>query len=151
MIIFDLDGTLTDCSHRQHLVHNLTRGVKPQWDEFFARCVDDKPVRPIIDIFRALVLEHKKILRIWSGRSSEVRQQTHDWLDRHVGVWNWNLMLRMRPEGNHTPDEQLKEQWLNIELGLGANIEMVFDDRDKVVAMWRRHGIICAQVAPGDF
>jgi hypothetical protein len=26
-----------------------------------------------------------------------------------------------------------------------------FDDRDKVVKMWRDNGIICFQVAPGDF
>lgn len=30
-------------------------------------------------------------------------------------------------------------------------IAMVFDDRDKVVAMWRRQGLTCLQVAPGDF
>lgn len=151
MIIFDLDGTLADCSHRQYLVHNLTRGVKPQWDEFFAACVHDKPVRPVIDVFLALLNERKTEVRIWSGRSSQVRWDTRCWLDSHIGVWNWDLMLRMRPEGDHMPDEQLKEQWLKIELGLGTRIEMVFDDRDKVVAMWRRHGIICAQVAPGDF
>jgi hypothetical protein len=27
----------------------------------------------------------------------------------------------------------------------------VFDDRDKVVKMWRENGINCFQVAPGDF
>ena len=28
---------------------------------------------------------------------------------------------------------------------------LVFDDRDRVVAVWRKHGIRCCQVAPGDF
>jgi len=28
---------------------------------------------------------------------------------------------------------------------------MVFDDRDKVVNMWRENGIPCLQVAPGNF
>ena len=27
----------------------------------------------------------------------------------------------------------------------------VYDDRDKVVAMWRRNGVACFQVAEGDF
>jgi hypothetical protein len=28
---------------------------------------------------------------------------------------------------------------------------MVFDDRNQVVKMWRERGIVCAQVAEGDF
>ena len=32
-----------------------------------------------------------------------------------------------------------------------ARLVMVFDDRDRVVNMWRRNGVVCAQVAPGDF
>lgn len=30
-------------------------------------------------------------------------------------------------------------------------INVDLDDRDKVVAMWRRHGLTCVQVAPDDF
>jgi hypothetical protein len=28
---------------------------------------------------------------------------------------------------------------------------ILFDDRNKVVAMWRREGLTCAQVVPEDF
>ena len=28
---------------------------------------------------------------------------------------------------------------------------LVFDDRQRVVDMWRRNGIQCCQVAPGDY
>jgi hypothetical protein len=50
-------------------------------------------------------------------------------------------------------DDELKEMWLDEEFpGEGINeIECVFDDRDKVVNMWRKRGIPCFQVAPGDF
>jgi hypothetical protein len=50
-------------------------------------------------------------------------------------------------------DDSLKEMWLDEEFPGERiqEIECVFDDRDKVVAMWRRRGIPCFQVAPGDF
>jgi hypothetical protein len=33
----------------------------------------------------------------------------------------------------------------------GCGLMAVFDDRDKVVAMWRRNGVACFQVAEGNF
>ena len=58
----------------------------------------------------------------------------------------------MRTDGDYTPDDELKEFWLNKLNGGGfSRLVAVFDDRNKVVAMWRRHGVRCFQVAPGDF
>jgi hypothetical protein len=47
----------------------------------------------------------------------------------------------MRPIGDHTPDDELKERWLKEALAEGKTIEYVFDDRPKVVRVWRKHGI----------
>ena len=57
----------------------------------------------------------------------------------------------MRPIGSNTPDEVLKKQWLDEELNAGEEIMCVFDDRDKVVKMWRDNGILCMQVNYGNF
>lgn len=66
----------------------------------------------------------------------------------------------MRPIGDNTPDEILKERWLNERcadlitaimedrIPIKHDIEFVFDDRPKVVRMWRRRGVFvfnCAQ------
>ena len=58
----------------------------------------------------------------------------------------------MRRAGDFTPDEVLKRKWYE-ELGSHdkARLVAVFDDRDKVVAMWRSIGVACFQVAPGKF
>jgi len=45
----------------------------------------------------------------------------------------------------------LKKQWLDEELNTGEEILCTFDDRDKVVKMWRDNGITCMQVNYGDF
>ena len=61
-------------------------------------------------------------------------------------------MLRMRKQGDYTPDEVLKKQWFD-ELSTHDRMRLmcVFDDRDKVVKMWRDEGVACFQVAPGEF
>ena len=60
----------------------------------------------------------------------------------------WDRRLKMRPIGDSTPDDVLKERWLDEALAQGKNIDFVFDDRPKVIRMWRRRGIFvfnCAQ------
>lgn len=50
------------------------------------------------------------------------------------------------------PDEKLKRLWLNeMSQADRSRLTAVFDDRDKVVAMWREAGVPCFQVAPGEF
>lgn len=157
-IIFDLDGTLADCEHRRHLV---TKDRKdPQWEEFFLRCKHDTVIQPVREVFWALdhwqddgLKAHD--IRIWSGRSELVRNETIgwilDWLTCETKRFQSNEYLRMRPLGNTEPDDVLKERWLLEHKRFGWTPDLVFDDRKKVVDMWRRYGIMCAQVAPGDF
>jgi len=173
LYIFDLDGTLALIEHRRHLVERcancddkgvtgsgatcfvcggVTRG--PDWPAFFAACVRDEPNWPVISAMRALLKSGADIW-IWSGRSAVVMNETLDWLHRWVcgdEIDADELQLMMRSEGDHTPDEQLKAGWLD---GLSEfdrrRLVAVFDDRDKVVAMWRARGVACFQVAPGSF
>ncbi len=151
MIIFDLDGTLADIEHRRPLVDKTRRGG-PQWEEFFAECVRDEPVWPIIVLYRALHFSGVRI-EIWSGRSETVRQQTEAWLLCHVFGEHRTFVspLRMRPAGDTTPDAELKELWLDRALARGDAIDLVIDDRRRVVDMWRRRGIVCLQCAEGNY
>lgn len=151
LYIFDLDGTLSIATHRQHLV----QCDKPDWPAFFAACVDDQPNLPVIRTLQSLRKSGAECW-IWSGRSDEVRTQTVDWLSAQgIGLWNWPFppeRFRMRKAGDYTPDDKLKAQWLSeIEPPEYSRLTAVFDDRDKVVAMWRAAGIPCFQVAQGAF
>jgi len=74
------------------------------------------------------------------------RRDTIDLLDAFNVPYNH---LRMRAAGDFTADEELKRQWIQ-EYKL-EDIICVFDDRTKVVNMWRDLGLTCFQVAPGDF
>ena len=140
--VFDLDGTLANLDHRRHLVAGLTK----DWDAFFAACIDDAPIQPAIDLFLTLANTGFDHIEIWSGRSDVVRRATELWLERE-GI-SRTYLAYMRPAGDHRPDEVLKRHFL---ADRKMRPDVVFDDRKKVVDMWRAEGITCFQVAPGDF
>lgn len=178
LYIFDLDGTLALIEHRRHLVEPRCKacqgesvnydeirfcnncrnsgkepGFTPDWDAFFEACDKDQPNWPVIGTLLQLYSVGCDI-RIWSGRSDAVKQKTLMWLHArtHIPLIKLDQMLKMRPAADFTPDEQLKRKWLNL-MGKQerARVAAVFDDRNKVVAMWREAGVSCFQVAPGEF
>ena len=175
LYIFDLDGTLALIEHRRHFVERPacphcgwfkdcdhkrdgTRpAFTPDWRSFFAACVDDAPNAPVIDTFRALKKAGAEVW-IWSGRSDEVRKETEAWLRKHKllsrapACFSAPESFRMRKAGDHQDDVALKSSWISeIEPPEWDRLTAVFDDRKRVVDMWRSSGVACFQVAPGDF
>lgn len=150
LYIFDLDGTLALIDHRRHFVE----GPSPDWTAFYAACVNDKPNQPVLAVMRALYVLGAEVW-VFSGRSDEVRDETIDWLRYYSIIPRSELegaYLQMRPQGDYTPDDQLKRSWLHAMLPEDrARLVAVFDDRKKVVDMWRSEGVACFQVAEGDF
>lgn len=148
LYIFDLDGTIANVDHRRHLVEK-----KPQrWDAFYKACVDDTPNTPVIATMELLLAAGCEV-QIFSGREDSVRKETVAWLTQHTSLNMKTTTLLMRPTGDSTPDDVLKKNWYENVLTAGERRRLVavFDDRDKVVAMWRSMGVPCFQVAPGDF
>lgn len=150
LYIFDIDGTLADGSHR---VHHIETSPK-DWDTYFSLCGDDKPIQPVIKTMHDLYLAGAEI-RWFSGRSDMVRQQTIAWLVQHTVFEHHEIdevRLRMRPVGDHCDDPILKRRFLDeMHPADRARLVAVFDDRDRVVQMWREAGVRCYQVAPGAF
>ena len=140
--VFDLDGTLADCQHRVEA--HLTNGK--DWPAFFAACPADKPISHVIELLLRLWNTKAVRIEIWSGRSDEVRRPTEEWLCAN-GI-SPNLLTRMRKAGDHRPDDVIKREFLEDS---DARPDIIFDDRDRVVAMWRYHGVPCFQVADGEF
>lgn len=131
---------------------------QPDWKSFHEACSQDKPIIPSWHIFNCMAQWCD--VQIWSGRCESVRDKTIHWLMNRCPLkptyWNeesWNHVLKMRPIGDSTPDDQLKEKWLNERCSdlitakmegkntVKHDIQFVFDDRPKVVRMWRRRGI----------
>jgi len=145
-VIFDLDGTLADLSHR---LHYAKKGPTKNWKTFFAKCGEDTPIQDVIDIYLMLERSGYKCY-IVSGRSDEVIQETWDWLDKH-SLYPFKVI--MRKQGDYREDSIVKQEMLNEHWpgDRKKDIFAVFDDRDRVVEMWRANGLRCYQVASGDF
>ena len=137
-IVFDMDGTLADLTHRRHFVEK-----KPKdWGAFFAACSEDTPHLHALAVLEALKRDHD--VEVWSGRPERCRADTEEWFLRWM---LWVPPLRMRADGDFRADDIVKEEFL-AKYGWP---DLIFDDRDRVVAMWRRNGIPCFQVAEGAF
>jgi hypothetical protein len=137
-VVFDLDGTLADCSHRVSLIE----GHKRNWTAFFAACGGDKPIDHVIKVLNRHVQARDRV-EIWSARSDEVRAETEEWL--MINGIDPRRLVHMRKAGDYTQDDVLKHSWL-IECG-DMRPDVIYDDRSRVVNMWRTEGVPCFQVA----
>lgn len=148
LYIFDLDGTLALIEHRRHFVEGPRKDR--DWNAFHQACIHDIPNIPVIGTLMALRASGCDVW-IYSGRSDEVMTETINWLYEYVGANLFDL-IRMRPRGNFTLDDKLKKQWLDEMYPEDRErLVAVFEDRDRMVKMWRENGVACFQVAPGDF
>jgi hypothetical protein len=145
-IIFDLDGTLADITKRKKLATKDNR--KMNWDVFFnpINIGLDEPNLPVINILKSLEKEY--LICVFSGRDDISLSETTQWLNKYE---IFPHILKMRDHGNYTPDDILKNTWLNELQSDGFSVMCAFDDRDKVVKMWRESGIPCMQVNYGNF
>ena len=149
-VIFDLDGTLALIDARRKV--STKSDGKIDWDIFFdpANIDMDQPNVPVIQMAKTLK-DAGNMIVILSGRSKATKDATKAWLNRFGVPFD---VLKMRPTSRDfmfMPDDQLKKQWLDQLFTDKSDILCVFDDRQKVVDMWRANGLTCMQVAPGNF
>ena len=144
VIIFDVDGTIADVEHRRHLVN----GYNKDWKNFRLATEFDTPVQWVCDIAKRHIAQGEEVA-FFSARNESEREitekQISEWIgDGHKGVF-------LRPNGDYRPDEVFKSELADKFEELGGKIDLVFDDRNKVVDMWRQRGTTVVQVADGDF
>ena len=83
-----------------------------------------------------------------SGRQSEYREHTERWLAKHQVIYD---ELWMRPSGDRRGDDVVKAELFDAHVRHRYRVRTVLDDRDRVVALWRRMGLSCWQVNYGNF
>jgi len=83
-----------------------------------------------------------------SGRQSEFRAHTLRWLAAHRVPFD---ELWMRAEDDRRSDDIVKAELFDAHVRYRFAVRVVLDDRDRVVALWRRMGLRCWQVNYGNF
>jgi hypothetical protein len=140
-VICDLDGTLAIDQERG-------------WFEY-GKVIDD-PVDPRLLRIIKMYLKQKARVFFVTGREDigVCREFTRKWLEKHLSPefeYTYDYNLLMRQKGDHRPDQITKKEIYDNYIKDSYNVLCVFDDRQKVVDMWREQGLLCCQVAKGDY
>jgi len=164
IVIFDLDGTLANIDKRREI--STKPNGKLDWEIFFnaGNIQLDTPNAPVVKCAQMFKQNGFKII-IFSGRNDRSFHTTDSWLKQHNVPFD---LLVMRPDkfqenswpvanGNPAtqamrfmPDEILKKAMLDTFVNKD-NVFCVFDDRKKVVDMWRELGLTCFEVEEAHF
>jgi hypothetical protein len=149
LVVFDIDGTLANIEHRLDYV----RSKPKNWKAFDAGIPNDTVNEPVAAIFRTFLtrvgLGNAVDIVLASGRNERSRQATEDWLYEN-GLIGYQK-LYMRKADDFRSDDIVKREILDqIIADYGRKPDMVFDDRPRVVRMWRDNGIFVFNVYQGD-
>ena len=131
-IVVDLDGTLA--------LHN---GRSP-YD--FEAVLSDSLNVPLEKVITRLA--HSHLVIICTGRPDSCRLDTIAWLSKFGIRYG---ALHMRKTDDVKPDHVVKLEIFQNYIEPFYNVTAVFDDRNQVVDMWRRQGLLVCQVNQGDF
>ena len=143
-IIFDVDGTIADVEHRRHFVTQSPA----DWKSFKSETRFDTPVEWVCDLAKRHIARGDDVA-FFSARNESQRDITELQIKKWIGEGHKGLLLR--PDGDFRPDEEFKSDLADKFEEFVGKIDIVFDDRNKVVDMWRQRGTTCVQVAEGDF
>lgn len=132
-IIVDIDGTLAKMNGRSPY----------EW----MRVGEDEPVKAVIDAVRSAA--YNSAIIVMSGRDASCREITQKWLKQHLGVPYFDLF--MRAEGDNRKDDLVKYELFNEHIRDKYHVKYILDDRDQVIAMWRKLGLAAFQVDYGAF
>lgn len=139
-VIFDLDGTLANNDHRH------------AFD--YPKLIDDTVNDFVANILK-MYKEKGYLIICVSGRNAghaddhiEYQNLTAQWLNKN-GIPADRLLMRKWHDTR--ADDIVKEEIFWDEIADNYNVECAFDDRDRVVEMWRRIGVPCLQCNFGEF
>ena len=144
IVIFDLDGTLAASDWRNHLVDGKQ---EKDWDEYYAGIPHDPVNVAELTVLRSLLMADNFHLMFLTGRPEKYRLSTVGWLMEKCYLGYRSYELRMRKNGDYRQDTIVKAEMLTEdEL---QRVLCVFEDRKRVVDMWRAKGVRCFQVQEG--
>ncbi|MFF5454091.1 AAA family ATPase [Streptomyces sp. NPDC012950] len=133
-VMCDIDGTLA------------LRVDRGPYD--FTRCDRDVLNVSVRDALRAFRSAERDRIVLLSGRSEDHRALTEEWLARHEVPYD---ELWMRASGDGRGDDLVKAELFDAHVRHRYAVRVSLDDRDRVVALWRRLGLPTWQVNYGAF
>jgi hypothetical protein len=142
ILILDIDGTLSDASHRSHYVDR----PKPDWDGFLQPdlVAKDTVIEGAVNGVNYLSRLVSEVIFL-TGRNESLRPVTESWIEKHFGpevnhCWYWSLIMRQVGD-NRVPTEYKAEQLEKIKRSTDEVI-MCIDDDKFMMKVYREMGFI---------
>jgi predicted kinase len=139
-IIVDIDGTLAHMNDRGPYDYS-----KVQTDKL------DISVAEIVQRYYQRNINEENpdtTVIVVSGRKDSCYNETVEWLKNNGVQYD---KIYMRKHNDDRDDRIVKQEIFYENIEPYYNVRFVLDDRDRVVAMWRREKLKTLQVGPGDF
>lgn len=133
-ILVDVDGTVA------------LRGSRSPYDETLLH--EDSPNTAVIEVVRALSDAGFRLVFV-SGRTQDSLESTTSWISENVCRPIERLLMRRVGDGRQ--DALVKKEIYERFVRDYYDVLCAIDDRQQVVDQWRALGLMCLQVAPGDF
>ena len=137
-VICDIDGTVS------------LRNNRSPFD--YSKVCEDTFDPRMLEVLYTFVEGGVKIIFV-TGREDmdNCKELTIKWLNENFKYCKDSWELIMRSKGDHRSDAEVKKEVYDKYIKDKYNVMCVFEDRDKVVKMWRDEGLLCNQVYYGDF
>lgn len=136
-VLVDLDGTSS--------IRSIIPFPTPHMRDFYGyrECITDEPNYFIKTILKSLLTSDNGVDTIifFSGRQQAAREETAEFIEQKLGIDMYQFLLIMRPENDYRADDIVKYEMFNNYIRDNYYVVGVFDDRDKVCAMWEELGI----------
>ena len=143
LVILDLDGVISDATHRQHYL----RGAFKDFRGFFTAA----PADPPLETGRALAasVDDDHTVAILTARPYYMADDTRAWLAANEIRHD---LLILRPEqgrGSRGPSADFKRNELNRLRAAGYEITAAIDDDERIVEMYRSEGVFALYTHSG--
>ena len=151
-MLFDLDHTLADSSHRERFIDGSLG--HEHWDAFYSeeQVLMDRSIAPIVQICTDLWLSTEGVaprhsIRFLTGRDERARKPTVQWLRTALSLGpffverNSHEWLLMRALDDYRPNDEYKASQIDALIEAGWVPDVAFDDDERMAAVLRDRGI----------
>ena len=161
-IICDIDGTLMNVEARRQLAVKMKGkdDKRMNWNVFLDpknMLALDTPNWDVVNVLKKFSTDKDTII-FTSARNERHRQATLAQIEKRCLISMYitrysekGHRLYLRADDDFRPDDITKREIYEQIVRDGFKPELVFDDRDQVVKMWRDLGLPCYQVRDGAF
>ena len=136
-VVVDLDGTLSNCNNRLHLIE----GAKKNWDAFFDGCIHDPVIEPMLNLIKMFRDDYKIV--IITARPERNRELTTQWLIDNKIHYD---ALYMRKSVDFRKSPQVKSDLLDKAIADNYNPVYAFEDREDCFEMFLQRGVFAMKV-----